>query len=413
MPRDLRAGRLRVVRLGELLIKAGKVTTAEVEETLKSQAIFGGRFGTNLVEMGYLDEHDLAHFLSKLTGIPHASPEQLMEVPPQITRLIPEEAVRKYNVMPVALNNRKLTVAMTDPTNYAVIDELSFLTGYIIVPVITPELRLVSALEKHYNIKRKMRYIRVEGGGRSRARQAQPEALSPRSELAKHAAPAAAPAPPQSAPTPPAPTPPPVEEEEILELPLLAEFDSFGEDTGAPLAADTLGGSLIFPEPEQERTLEETLRRLTEAEDRDVIAEIIVDYTAQMFDRAALFLLKGGMATGWVAKVEKKPVTKFDLLELPLSEPSVLKVVSESKTFYLGPLPATHYNGRIVSALGGGNPVNNLLVPLVMMGRVVAILYVSGGTLQMSEQVPEMQRLMVKTSLAFEILILKNKIMVI
>jgi hypothetical protein len=399
------------VRLGELLIKAGKVTTAEVEETLKSQAIFGGRFGTNLVEMGYLDEHDLAHFLSKLTGIPHASPEQLMAVPPQITRLIPEEAVRKYNVMPVALNNRKLTVAMTDPTNYAAIDELSFLTGYIIVPVITPELRLVSALEKHYNIRRKIRYIRVEGGGRGRGRQEpqQAEPRLPQGELAKHAAPAtAAPAPPKSAPTPP-----PVEEEEILELPLLAEFDSFSDDTSAPLAADTLSGGLSFPEPEQERTLEETLRRLTEAEDRDAIAEIIVDYTAQLFDRAALFLLKGGLATGWVAKVEKKPVTKFDLLELPLSEPSVLKVVSESKTFYLGPLPATHYNGRIVSALGGGHPVNNLLVPLVMMGRVVAILYVSGGPLQMSEQVPEMQRLMLKTSLAFEILILKNKIMVI
>ena len=414
------------MRLGELLIKSGKVTPAQVEETLKSQAIFGGRFGTNLVEMGYLDEHDLAHFLSKLTGIPHPSPEQVMEVPPQITRLIPEEAVRKYNVMPLALNNRKLTVAMTDPTDYAAIDELSFLTGYIIVPVITPELRLVSALEKHYNIRRKMRYIRVEGGGRNRARQeAQPGTRPPQGELAKHAAPSAAPAAPAApaATTPrpaaaalpkgaPAPAPA-VEEEEILDLPLLVELDSFSDDAAAPLAADTLGGSSIFPEPEQERTLEETLRRLTEAEDRDAIAEILIDYTAQQFDRAALFLVKGGLSTGWVAKVENKPVTKFDLLEIPLSEPSVLKVVADTKTFYLGPFPPTHYNGRILAALGGVNPPNNLLVPLVMMGRVVAILYVSGGPLQLNQQVPELQRLLLKTSLAFEILILKSKIMLI
>lgn len=395
------------MRLGEILIKAGKVTPAQVEEALKSQAIFGGRFGTNLVEMGYIDEHDLAHFLSKMTGIPHASPEQLMEVPPQVTRLIPEEAVRKYSVMPLSLTNRKLTVAMTDPTDYAAIDELSFLTGYIIVPVITPELRLVSALEKHYKIKRKMRYIRVEGGGRNRARQAEAQAAP--GELAKHAAPAApaAAAPPKSAPTPP-PVP---EEEEILELPLLAELETLGDDSIAPLAADTLSGSPIFAQREEERTLEDTLRGLTEAEDRDAIAEILVDYTGAQFDRAALFLVKGGLASGWAAKVQKKPVTKFDLLEIPLSEPSVLKVVAESKTFYLGPIPATHYNGRIVSALGGGNPDSNLLVPLVMMGRVVAILYVSGGTAEMSRQVPELQRLLVKTSMAFEILILKNKIM--
>lgn len=397
------------MRLGEILINAGKVTPAQVEEALKSQAIFGGRFGTNLVEMGYIDEHDLAHFLSKMTGIPHASPEQLMEVPHQVTRLIPEEAVRKYNVMPLSLTNRKLTVAMTDPTDYAAIDELSFLTGYIIVPVITPELRLVSALEKHYNIKRKMRYIRVEGGGRNRARQAgaQTGAQAAPGELAKHAAPAAA-APPRSAP----PAPPPVpEEEEILELPLLVELDSLGDDSVAPLTHDTLRGSPIFAQREEERTLEDTLRGLTEAEDRDAIAEIVVDFTAEQFDRAALFLVKGGLASGWTAKVQKKPVTGFELLEIPLSEPSVLKVVAESKTFYLGPIPATHYNGRILSALGGGNPLNNLLVPLVMMGRVVAILYVSGGSLQMSQQVPELQRLLVKTSMAFEILILKNKIM--
>jgi hypothetical protein len=94
------------MKLGELLINAGKITPAQLEETLKDQAIFGGRLGTNLIEMGYLDEHDLAHFLSKKTGFPYASPEQLMDIPPQVIRLIPEDAVRKYRVVPVALNNR-------------------------------------------------------------------------------------------------------------------------------------------------------------------------------------------------------------------------------------------------------------------------------------------------------------------
>ncbi|HEY5514224.1 MAG TPA: hypothetical protein VIK40_11330, partial [Geomonas sp.] len=110
------------MKLGELLIQAGKITPAQLEEALKEQAIFGGKFGTNLIEMGYLDEHDLAHFLSKKTGLPHASPELLMNIPPQVIRLIPEDAARKYRVVPVALNNRRLSLAMSDPSDFAAID---------------------------------------------------------------------------------------------------------------------------------------------------------------------------------------------------------------------------------------------------------------------------------------------------
>ncbi|OGU12760.1 MAG: general secretion pathway protein [Geobacteraceae bacterium GWC2_58_44] len=416
------------MKLGELLIKAGRITTAQLEETLKGQAIFGGRFGTNLVEMGYLDEHDLAHFLSKKTGIAHASPEQLMDVPPQVTRLIPEEAVRKYQVMPLALNNRKLTVAMTDPTDFATIDEISFLTGYIVVPVITPELRLVCALEKHYNIRRDVRYIRVEGGGRNRARVAQSAAPEP--EPPRQAMPAPSRPAPESPPagnhppgTPrlngplPATAPfsklaPPVPDDDILELPLLADYECFGDmEKSEPLGAYTQAGSALQREAEKECSVEGILHGLTQAHDRHGIAQLIVDYAARQFDRSALFLLKGGKATGWVAQCGKKTVPKFDLLEIPLADPSVLKVVAESKTYYLGPLPVSHYNGRMIAALGGGNPVNNLLIPLMMMGRVVAILYVEGGTLQLDQRLPELQKLLGKASMAFEILILKNKIL--
>jgi hypothetical protein len=471
------------MKLGDLLITAGRITQAQLEETLKGQAIFGGRFGTNLVEMGYLDEHDLAHFLSKKTGIPHASPEQLMDVPPQVIRLIPEEAVRKYKVMPVALSNRKLTVAMIDPTDYATIDEISFLTGYIVVPVITPELRLVSALEKHYNIKRDLRYIRVEGGGRNRAARlaqsaaaqdapGQPMQIAPAPSLPVAASPAPSqnaatsqgqapgarppqapglgqtqsagpsqapglsqtqgarpsqapglsqtqgprafqsPSPGQTQSARPAPAPI-LFEDDILELPLLADFECFGdmEKTEPVATVHTLAGSSMHREGAKDYSIEGVLMGLTQAHDRDGIAELVVNYTAQQFDRSALFLLKGGKATGWVAQCAKKPVTKFDLLEIPLSEPSVLNVVAESKSHYLGPMPVTHYNSRLVAALGGGNPTNNLLVPLMMMGRVVAILYVEGGTLRLDQRLPDLQRLLGKASMAFEILILKSKIL--
>jgi hypothetical protein len=280
---------------------------------------------------------------------------------------------------------------MTDPSDFATIDEISFVTGYIIVPLITPELRLVCAMEKHYNIKRELRYISVSGGGRNRGRGSQ------------------APAPPavQEA-VPPAPSKP--DDSDILELPMLDEFECFS-CMDEPQAPPSLAGGSLDRGEAKAVSLEEVLRGLAQAHDRKSIAELIVGYAAQHFNRSALFLLKGDRATGWVAQVGFKPLPGFDALEIPLDEPSVLRVVADSKTYYLGPMPISHCNSRIIAALGGGTQRDHLLVPLMMMGRVVAILHVEGVIPPSDERILDLQKLLGKGSLAFEILILRNKIL--
>jgi hypothetical protein len=386
------------MRLGELLVKEGKITSFELEETLKGQAIFGGRFGTNLVEMGYLEESDLAHFLSKKTGMPHASSEQLMNIPPQVIRLLPGEAVKKYRVVPLALNNRKLSLAMTDPSDLATIDEISFVTGYIVVPLVTPELRLICALEKYYNVRREQRYIPVAGGGRGRARALQPPP----------------PPPVQQAPPPPPPASRPAESE-IFDLPPLDESDFFGDlnEVAVPQPAPASLAKAVLPTAAAtvDFSLEGVLRGLVEAPDRHGVADLIVGYTARQFGRSALFLIKGNQATGWVARIGTEPLPGFPTLQIGLDEPSVLRGVAVSKDHYLGPVPITPCNSRIFAALGAPPLSNQFLAPLTMMGRVVAILYVDGCTQKLEERIPELQKLLAKGSMAFEILILKSKIL--
>lgn len=390
------------MRLGELLVDAGKITPTQLEETLKGQAIFGGRFGTNLVEMGYLDEQELAHFLSQKTGIAHTSPEQLMEIPPHVVGAVPEEYVRKYRVMPVALNNRKLTLAMLDPSDFQAIDEIAFATGYIVVPVIAPELRMLSAMEKYYGIKRELRYISVEGLSRNRAH---------------NAAPAAQPRPAAAAASHPLPAPEEdlwlsAEEAEILELPSLDESECFGDLSAEPSLDPLAGSSLYQSAPEKDYSLDGVLTGLAHAGERDQIADLVVGHLGQQFRRVAIFLIKGGKATGWLAQVDSKLVPGFETVEIPQFEPSVLQLVEETKSFYLGPLLSTTGNARLLDALGGGASPQNLLVPLLMMGRVVAVLYVDGGNLPLDPELPQLQKLMAKASMAFEILILKSKILI-
>jgi len=396
------------MKLGELLVREGKLSSADVEETLKGQAIFGGRFGTNLVEMGLLDESELARYLSRKSGVPHAPPELFMNIPPQVIKLLPLETVKKYRVVPLALNNRKLSLAMADPSNFAAIDEISFATGFIVVPHVTPEIRIITALEKYYNVKRDLRFIPFSGGGRNRGRMGQ--LTAPISDPASNQSPVTA-----SQTAPALPSPPEPEEIDIFEIPPLNESDTFAdlEELGSAQQLPAAFASWQKPPrpTEPEFSLESVLRGLTEAQDRNEVADLVVGYAARHFAKAALFLVKGGQATGWIAQTGTTRLEGFDALEVWLQEPSALRAVVESKTYYLGATPITPCNSRIFAALGAPPSQNQFLAPLIMMGRVVAVFYLEGGSKRLDESIPDLQKLIAKISMAFEILILKGKIL--
>ncbi|HEY6837542.1 MAG TPA: hypothetical protein VI389_02245 [Geobacteraceae bacterium] len=397
------------VKLGELLVKAGLITPTQLDDCLKCQVIFGGRLGTNLIEMGYLEEDDLARVLSQKLGVPFASPDRLMSIPQDVIDLIPLELVLKYKVVPLALEKKRLTLAMMDPANISATDEISFITGFIIQPVVTPELRLILALEKYYGIQRETRYINIAGEKRTRDKEA---AEAPKPAPAK-------PQPPKPAATA-KPAAMPAQEPDLIELPL-DEFEGFdldedylinpGQTTGegkpAGLAAPAPAAPREEPAPDP---LEVLSAKLAEARDRDVIADAIIDYAGREFERAALFVIKGTTAVGWRASVRGELVPNFGLLQIPLDAPSVLKVVVEGKSFYLGPIPDTSSNTIIMNGLGGGKREAVLLLPLLLMGKVVAVIFVDGGAQDMAAKLNDLKKVVVKGALAFEILILKNKI---
>lgn len=397
------------IKLGEMLIKAGRITQDQLEESLKYQVIFGGRLGTNLIEMGYVEEESLAKVLSDKLGVPYVPADQLNAISPEVVKLIPKGIAQKYKVVPLSLDRNRLTLVMTDPSDLQAIDEISFITGFVIKPVVSPEVRLVLALEKYYGIKRDLRYIPVSKS----VSKPQPTAASPQAPIPQ---PAVAPPPPAAHPRleaeaidfsafsevpdiqpAAATTPPPAQMEELADLEELTETEM--EEVEARVHAV------------ESYTIDAISRELADASDRDEIADSLVRYAGQEFPQAALFLVKGNSAVGWRAVRDGKFLPNFPALSVPLDEPSVLKLVAETKSFYRGPLPATPLNTAIIKAMGGEAPASANLIPLLMMGRVVNILYVAGTTADMENRLQELQKLVGKASLAFEILILRNKIM--
>ena len=387
-------------KLGEILIKANLITHEQLDDCLKSQVIFGGKLGTNLIELGYLAEEDLAAYLSRIMGVPAAPADQIMSLPSEIISVIPRELVEKYKVVPLSLDRKRLTLAMMNPSDIAAIDEISFITGLVIMPVVAPELRILCALEKYYDIRREKRYISFSGGNRGRQREGKgPIPVDPGAlDLA------------------PAATPLVSHEEELAELIPLDDFAGFNLDDEYLLnpgqAASASPQAMASAPPVRvpaQNPLEELAERLAVADDRDDIAAAIMDYAGTKFGRCAMLIVKGAMATGWTARFKGTDSAGFGALRMPLDAPSVVKMVVDGKNFYLGPIPETTANRELLSALGGGETA--LLVPLLLMGKVVAILYVEGGAQELSASLPELKRIVVKASMAFEILILRTKIL--
>ena len=136
-------------RLGDLLIREGLITKDQLEKALQEQKATGTRLGYSLVKMGFVQETEITKMLARQYRMPAVDLARF-EVDPKIVKMIPGDVALKHMVLPLKREGRTLTVAMADPTNLGVIDDLKFITRYDIFPVIAGEYTLRSALDKYY-----------------------------------------------------------------------------------------------------------------------------------------------------------------------------------------------------------------------------------------------------------------------
>ncbi len=137
------------LRIGELLTKAKLLTNEQLERALDEQKQSGGRIGEHLIRLGYVTEEDILDCLSQQYGVPSIN-LQHFEIDDSIIRLIPADVARKYQFIPVSKTGATLTVAMGDPTNVFAMDDITFITGYRVEPVVASEEALREAIDKYY-----------------------------------------------------------------------------------------------------------------------------------------------------------------------------------------------------------------------------------------------------------------------
>jgi type IV pilus assembly protein PilB len=137
-------------KLGNFLVREGLITPEQLENALQEQKANGGMLGSNLVKMGYIEEAELMEFLSKQFGVPSTDPSKL-DVDPDVIEMIPGNIVQKYKIVPISLEGQTLTIAMVDPSNIFIIDDIKFLTRKNIRVTVATESSIKSAMDRFYD----------------------------------------------------------------------------------------------------------------------------------------------------------------------------------------------------------------------------------------------------------------------
>jgi hypothetical protein len=415
-------------RIGEILV-GGKAVSAELRDrALAQQSRLKGRFCTNLLELGGVREDLLLRALAVQHGAATCPPGELVEIRPDILRLVPGKLAASLFVVPFKRLGRNLSLAMRDPKDLPALDEVSFLTGLAITPFVALDFRIQIALARHYALAADARCAelaaRIEAGGgmvavqppktpkpfvRSSSatlRPLSPEPTPPSARPAPEPPPPALESPPTAPPAPRAVVVPPSEIElgEHEEKSLRATADP-PAPSDAPTSA--VGGEEVAPLVE-EAAPADLVASLSHADSRDEIAAAVLGEASRLLRRAALFIAQADRVIGWAAVPE--PPDGLRSFSVGFSEPSLFASLRNTDGFYVGPCPDLPGNRRILEALGASFPAVVAAVPVSLKGKSILFLLGEARPGEPTPKAMELKRLGALTAVALEILLLKNRL---
>jgi len=356
------------MRLGEVLIHRGVITDKQLKRALDAQLIFGAHLGTCLIELGYIDEISLGNLLSEILGVKYADRKLLADIPPNVTRIITAPVAEKHRAVPFELSGKKLRVAMVDPKSLSSLDDLAFVSGYRIEAWVAPEVRIMQAIERYYDVPRRLRYITLANhlDGQAERIPVGLAAVQTRAEVA-------------------------VGRETSSVLSQIA-------DAPGP-ARESAADSLAHASDE-----------LCRADDSARVARIILDQAARGMFRSILFSVRGGEASVWDTQGFQLTPARANRALFQLTTEPVFGLLF-GETSYRGAIPADNRFDAFYEILGLERPGEALILTVHLHDRLVAILYGDGGPGGIIKgETEDYRRLGSKLALAIELLMIKRKI---
>lgn len=338
------------MKLGTLLLRNAAIGLSQLEAALRNQVLYGGRLGTNLVELGFIDLELLSTYLAELNGFPIATPTHLDDADKALLDKLGSDEAHRLRAVPLGYlgsGTETVAVALVDPSDEQALTSLEARLGAIVTPYVVPELRALYYLERHFGTPRRARFIRTARAG-----------------------------------TDPG--------------------DLIGDDRRKTQPA----GGLAMPptltlEPRRRRASQAALthsiptslsygaacERIDTAGNREAIADAFVDYGRGRCDALVVLLVRDGNALGWRGYVAppSKLTKPIEEVSLPLGGASSLQSAHDAGQVYLGPpvSAAKPVESSLWTVLGANPPpIEVLVVPILVKQRSVNLIYAHtlGGT---------------------------------
>lgn len=362
------------VRLPDLLVSEGIVHAETVVEIFEAQALYGGSFDTNLLELGILDERRLLPFLERAFSLQNRI-DVMADPSHDALERLPRRYAEQHRVVPFRLIGRALDVVAMDPSDLRALDEIAFVTGCRLQANVATEARVAQHLARGYGVPMPTRLANVLAGKTwlkpltaRPGRLPRPRAVPIDVGLAVMPAVASGSGSRVERLVPPPPAP---DHGLAVESKPRAPDDSVTERV---LRAEPEALAPPLPDVERPRTEAELAFRLASVRERDEIPAIVLGYLAGLH-RVVLLRVKKNELIGWDASGALRREGVPDAT-LPLDRPSIFATVANDVAPYEGPFPGGQVEAAFLDQMGGDAwPGSCLIVPIRVKGRVVALVY--------------------------------------
>ncbi len=374
-------------RLGALLLEEKLIQPAQLEEALETQVIHGGRLGTNLVELGFLKEADLARVLGRQHNLPYASGEMVPD--PQALALHKRQFYDDSDVLPMRMDATRLTVVVLNPRQVQPLEELAFRASKRVVAVVIPEFRMNQLLRAHCKAFRPIRPIDLN-------------TLRPTKALLETKNPSAADAVGL------------INEDDFAKLYAHVAAGGTAEVEEEVIEGVAMEEAPPPPEPEvSPLTFAEAQKHLLGSTGREDIALTVLRFAKSKFLRAMLLNVQGPLVTGWHGIGRGVKDRNVARIGVNLKEDNTFRMVSELKSHFTGPMKKTPGIDQFYTLLGakGVYPATAVILPLLVRGRLVHLLYVDNGPIKPTPpDVGELLILSQSVTRSYEALITARKV---
>ncbi|HEX8441638.1 hypothetical protein, partial [Archangium sp.] len=406
-----------------LLLQEQLITPEALEEALESQVVHGGRLGTNLVELGLVSEQDLARLLGKQHNVASASGE--MQPDPRALEMVDLNQADEKDFLPMRVDATRMSVAVINPQDIETLDALAFRTGKRVVPVIIPEFRMNQLQRRYAKAFRAMRAIDMNAVRPTRKQQEVQKAAEKVEDLMSEeefqslyaqaltggGSEAEAEQVLELVEAVEEEVPAPIVQGYVPEVPPVATPQVSAPPLHVPEAPVLLGTPLEVPPPVPDESLPvapvaprvpvaaprppavppptpltfaEAQAELSRSSDREEVATTVLRFALGKWKRCLLLSVQGNLVTGWRGMGRGVREAAVKRIGIGLQAPSTFKLVRDTRSHYVGPVRRDAASGLFYKLLSGDYPTTAVILPLLVRGKLVHMLYVDNGPGQLT-----------------------------